>query len=294
MPRLRAGERVLIATHGLPTADAAVRWGSTFAAHQGLPVDVLAVIDPLAGPTPFAEAGVDYAELDRVERAALHDTVAAQLARVLPGVTVAVEFETGAPAELIARRAGTTSARLIVLGRGRHAMANRLLGDEAAIGVLRQSQTPVLAVTPDAAPSPVRIIIATDFSASATRAAELALAMASPASTIHLVHVEPTISEANAGDAWPLVYAAGVGALFDQLQRRIPPPAGATVRTHLLHGAPAAAIDALARAEQADLIALGTHGKSFTERWRLGSVAEATIRGAPCSILVAPTLSAPT
>ena len=35
-----------------------------------------------------------------------------------------------------------------------------------------------------------------------------------------------------------------------------------------------------------DLVALGTHGRKGIERALLGSVAEATVRYAPCSVLV--------
>lgn len=252
---------VLVATHGEPTADAAVRWGAAYATRRGLSLDVFTVIEPLTTPAPFAEAGIDYAQLDQIRRDAIHDDLTCQLARVLPGTTTPVEFETGAPAESIAGRAVTLKASVIVLGRGRHELADRLLGDEAAIGVLRRSHTPVLAVAPDAAPLPVRIVIATDFSASATRAAELALAMAGPEAIVDLVHVAPATPDATVGDTGPLVYAAGVGALFDQLLHRVSLAAGTTVRTHLLHGTPAAAIATLAHDARADLIALGTHGK---------------------------------
>jgi len=38
---------------------------------------------------------------------------------------------------------------------------------------------------------------------------------------------------------------------------------------------------------RADLIVLGSHGRSGIKRWILGSVAEAVVRHAPCSVEVA-------
>lgn len=51
-------------------------------------------------------------------------------------------------------------------------------------------------------------------------------------------------------------------------------------------GDPAECILALAREVDADLIAVGTHGKRGVERMVLGSVAEAVLRQAPCPVLV--------
>ncbi len=50
-------------------------------------------------------------------------------------------------------------------------------------------------------------------------------------------------------------------------------------------GVPAEVIVAEAQAEQADLIVVGTHGRSGLPHVLLGSVAEAVIRKAPCPVL---------
>lgn len=54
----------------------------------------------------------------------------------------------------------------------------------------------------------------------------------------------------------------------------------------MLHDEPARAILGFAERVQADLIALGSHGRRFMERLRLGSVAEAMLRAARCSVLI--------
>ena len=66
-------------------------------------------------------------------------------------------------------------------------------------------------------------------------------------------------------------------------------PAGAAVTTKVAHGAAAVtAIVEEARAWPADLIVIGTHGHSGFERFLLGSVAEKTLRKAPCPVLTIP------
>jgi nucleotide-binding universal stress UspA family protein len=60
---------------------------------------------------------------------------------------------------------------------------------------------------------------------------------------------------------------------------------GIEVRTHLRNEAPADAIVACAEELAADLIVMGTHGYTGVKHALLGSVAERTLRAAPCPVL---------
>jgi nucleotide-binding universal stress UspA family protein len=51
-------------------------------------------------------------------------------------------------------------------------------------------------------------------------------------------------------------------------------------------GRPAASIVEHARAEKADTIVVGTHGRTGLSRLVIGSVAERVVRLAPCDVLV--------
>ena len=62
----------------------------------------------------------------------------------------------------------------------------------------------------------------------------------------------------------------------------------AKVRTAFLHGAPWHEIVQLAKKEDADLIILGTHGRTGIRHALIGSVAEKVVRHAPCATLVVP------
>lgn len=58
-----------------------------------------------------------------------------------------------------------------------------------------------------------------------------------------------------------------------------------SVETQVVVGAPVAEILTTARVKGADLIAMGTHGRSGVARLVMGSVAEEVLRKAPCPVL---------
>ncbi len=59
---------------------------------------------------------------------------------------------------------------------------------------------------------------------------------------------------------------------------------GAQVKTLVLGGSAAEELSGAAEREQAPLIVMGCHGRSGPARWVLGSVAESTVRRAPCPV----------
>jgi nucleotide-binding universal stress UspA family protein len=63
-------------------------------------------------------------------------------------------------------------------------------------------------------------------------------------------------------------------------------PTAVAIEPRAAEGDPAREI--LAEAQSADLIVMGTHGRSGFERFVLGSVAERVLRKAPCSVLTIP------
>ena len=80
-----------------------------------------------------------------------------------------------------------------------------------------------------------------------------------------------------------------------QLEQIRPLDESIRVQHVLLEGDPATSIVSYAREPGADLIVMGTHGRTGMERLLMGSVAEKVLRDAPCSVLVVklPKKSAP-
>ena len=65
---------------------------------------------------------------------------------------------------------------------------------------------------------------------------------------------------------------------------------GIVATTHIVNGIPSERVIAAAQSEEADLIVVGTRGKSGLAHVLLGSTAERVIRSAPCPVLAVPTL----
>ncbi|HRG95193.1 MAG TPA: universal stress protein [Polyangiaceae bacterium] len=135
------------------------------------------------------------------------------------------------------------------------------------------------------------IVVGYDTSELAGRALEAAIAHAAslaPA-TVHVVRalaLMPGVDEdqgaANAQLA-RLDYQAE--ALRETVERQTL-PVGVTLVTHVNVGEPATILAEVARAADADFVFVGTHGRTGLARAFFGSIAERTVRLAPCSVVV--------
>jgi nucleotide-binding universal stress UspA family protein len=126
---------------------------------------------------------------------------------------------------------------------------------------------------------PIRTIIhPTDFSDRSESALSLAWSLARDhGALLILLHViVPT------EDSWFQQDAAEVREKLNQM-----PMPGAEVRVdrRLIEGIPASEILRVAAETNADLIVLGTHGRTGVARALLGSVAEQVVRRASCPVL---------
>ena len=138
----------------------------------------------------------------------------------------------------------------------------------------------------------MNILCATDFSepsqAAETKAFELARTLHADLIYIHvashpMLYGESVFSMAEV----QRVYDAEWRWAEDTLQGRMAAAqaAGITARWVLRAGAPHEQIIGAAQDEKADIIVIGTHGRSGLNRWLLGSVAERVVRLAPCPVL---------
>ena len=135
------------------------------------------------------------------------------------------------------------------------------------------------------------ILAATDFSAASEQAITYAASLALEfGATLHLVHVVP---DPVLAAAWSEAYAYDLDMLGERLRRdaerqlaeRAARIEGIVVTREALLGRPANTIVAIAAGRGADLIVVGTHGRSGVSHLFMGSVAERVVRSAPCPVL---------
>ena len=137
------------------------------------------------------------------------------------------------------------------------------------------------------------ILVGIDFSETsmgALRAAE-SLAQVATNSELHLLHAFgwPAVSLGSR----EVISASQLGLIGDldrarqELDKLVAPATRGVSRVtgHLRVGAPAKAIVQLAADVSADLIVVGTHGRTGFNRLMFGSVAEKVARTAPCPVL---------
>lgn len=193
----------------------------------------------------------------------------------------------GIPSEQIKKAAQDITADMIVVGtRGRTGLEVILLGSTAD-RVIRDAPCPVLAVPMAAATPSIRHVMAPlDFSSPSLDAVEYAIQVANHfGAKMTLVHVlEPMYYDAEPGLQSMEANWVHWRTQLEQLAGLIS-SFGLATGTVIRGGVPTDSILDCAREQGCDLIVMGTHGRRGWARLRLGSVAEAVIRQAPCPVL---------
>jgi nucleotide-binding universal stress UspA family protein len=141
-----------------------------------------------------------------------------------------------------------------------------------------------------------RILFATDFSSASARAFDQAVELARTAGAeLLIVHVhQPSQLFPTDVAVSPAVYEeleeklregaqASLAGLVAEAGRR-----GLRAQALLLTGFADQAIGEAARDRQADLVVVGTHGRTGVRRFLLGSVASRVITVAPCPVMTVP------
>ncbi len=145
-----------------------------------------------------------------------------------------------------------------------------------------------------------KILVPVDFSEGSRRALELALALAkkldAQVTVLHVVDYPPPYSQV---EALTMVAPAEGEVTFDTFLRKrahedmkefVEPfeKAGVELPIEFESGS---ASDGIARAAGelgADMVVMGTHGRTGLKRLMIGSVAERTLRYCPCPVLTIP------
>ncbi|AZH25728.1 universal stress protein [Haloplanus aerogenes] len=265
-------DTILIPTDGSDAATTAARYGLVLAERVDATVHVLSVVDP---DRVVTDAVGDVDDLVRRQRALLSDRARDAVERVEAEAPASIDIRTHVvedrPARALATAIDDYDADLVAMGTHGRSGVDRYLFGSLAERTLRTAHVPVLAVREadvETDPTVETILVATDGSEAATRAGDHAVAVAAATGArLHALTVgddeEPARRLANRA-------------------RETGVDASAAVRT----GHPHEAIREYAETVDADLVVLGTHGRSGVERVLLGSVAERTLRTATRPVLV--------
>lgn len=269
--------KILVATDFSEHSAVALAQATEVAANQGAELLLLHVTDAAEAPAELA-AAVDELTKRGLSSTGLH--------------------RPGHADETVVAVAQELDVNLVVTGtRGRTGITRFLLGSVAE-KVVRSCHTNVLVAREDEGESAgfERVLVPSDFSPASEKALRLALALAAPGAEIEIFH------------SWQFPPGTQTTALTDEAHGPLAELRQQIIAKNESQGAawietyqsdrvklsftqdfgPAAVVvhDKLDAGDY-DLVAMGTHGYRGFRRFLLGSVAEATVRHAPCSVLVA-------
>ncbi|HLV81130.1 MAG TPA: universal stress protein [Chthonomonadaceae bacterium] len=287
-------EHILVCSDSSEQALLAAQIAAEIAKRFGSETLLLSVL-PLTPYMEVWEMGID-GEVLKEWAQAVHADVRQHTLPCLDqaGVPCRVRGEIGQPVETILRIAAGEHADLIVLGnRGLSAWKALLIGSVSE-GVLHHAACPVLiARGAHAAGKPAgfrKILLATDGSDGAGKAAQMAAALAGKfdaalvaLSVFHPQAVYPGVSKE---DLEPEVYAERVRVKVAERTAEALSKLDARYTFRQETGHPAEKIVQIAAEEDFDLIVLGRRGLGGFQAMLLGSVSDRVAHHAPCPVLV--------
>jgi nucleotide-binding universal stress UspA family protein len=291
--------RIAVATDGSDAALGALRVAQALAERHEAVVEVVSVLEaiPIRSLVSAETIALARRELEEAGLMALERQVAEQLATVGPEAAAwPLSIELGSAAPTIVRVARAKGATLIVLGLGRHALADRWLGTETALRVMRLAHLPVLAVPAGARELPASALAAVDFSEFSRDAIDTALHLLRPRGTLHLAHVFWSATRETpwaGGLDWLESVKKQTRLELEEYAQALETSADVRVPTHYLAGDPGRELLRLAGTLGVEMIVAGSHGAGFFGRILMGSVSRRLVRGATCSVLIAPPRTVP-
>jgi nucleotide-binding universal stress UspA family protein len=276
-------DSILVPTDGSPGSERAFEAAVTLAGNHGATVHVLAVVNE-HGPTDDswdydgdspAEAFME-SQTDRIDTS---------------GLTITPVVREGTIHQEILDYADEAGIDLIAMGtHGRTGVRRFLLGSVTE-KVVRLADVPVLSVKADAEPGSISfddILLPTDGSSGAEAAIDPAGTLASKTdATVHVVSVVDTrslgidVGSTVIVDKLEAVATEAVGTASDRLSEL----GVGTVETAVAHGVPYRALLDAIEDTDADLVVIGTHGRTGIDRYLLGSVAEKLVRTSPVPVM---------
>jgi nucleotide-binding universal stress UspA family protein len=281
---------IAIATDGADEADGVIKLAAAIASRLGAELQTISVIEDIVPPGELSAVTAlgGALEFEYINPETRARAIEQQCVRVL-GARLPTTVRVGQVGDEIDSFARETACGLIVAGRGRHRLAERLLGDEHLPRLLRETSCPVLAASDRLCAVPKRVVVGVDFEGDDFAIARTAMSIAGADAEIHLVHVRLDV---------PLVVpGAGSGmAMYDddvidglrQLREDLSLRADRAVITSI-KGEPSHSLIDYGSRVDADLIAVGTHNDGLIRRLLVGSTTTRLLRSTDISLLAVPT-----
>lgn len=290
----RPVKTVLVATDYSECAGFALAWARRLAGRHGANLVVHHALAPPQGAPAFPELVPYPPELHEQYRKAAQDRLdqAASDAQK-DGIEATVDLQVGPAVSTILLAAEKHDADVIVTGtRGLSGLRHVLLGSTAE-RLVQHSPIPVLSVHPEMQPPERigRILVPTDFSDDGEAPLDAAVRILGDTNAeiviFHAFHVPVEYTHLAGGFVMPDLARSALGEARDALERIAAPlrATGQNVTVAAREGYPAQAIEIEARDREVDLIAMGTHGRSFLPHVVLGSTAERVVQHSPCPVL---------
>jgi len=290
----RPVKTVLVATDFSECSDDAIVWARKLAGRHGARLVVHHALAPPQGAPAFPEFVPYPPELHEQYRKAAQDRLddAAEDAQ-RAGLDAVVDLQVGPAVSPILMAAEKHEADVIVAGtRGLSGLRHVLLGSTAE-RLVQHSPIPVLAVHPGMRPGEKvgRILVPTDFSDDDHEPLEAAIRLVGDGDAeivlFHAFHVPVEYTHLAGGFVMPDLARSALSEARDALERVAEPlrKTGRQVTVTAREGYAAQAIEIEAREREVDLIAMGTHGRSFLPHVVLGSTAERVVQHSPCPVL---------
>lgn len=276
--------KILAAIDGSGSSRNALLQAFRLAVDEKCWITVLSVIPPYDGDIDLTGVGDVRASLARPCEDALQS---AQKLADEERILIKTVCEEGEAYERIVDLAEGENCGIIVMGRrGMHPLERALIGSVTA-RVIGFTQRDVLVVPDRTALGWKRILVGTDgsrFSAAATaRAIDFAKAYGGELLVVSVVDV-PAEFYAEAPQAVEDMIAKA--RTYTAAVRQQAAAAGVPAESFIGEAEAYEAIIKLAAEQQADMIVMGSHGRTGLRRLLMGSVTEKVIGYAPCPVLV--------
>jgi nucleotide-binding universal stress UspA family protein len=295
-------KKILVAVDFSDESEVAVHQALGVARHVGASLTLLhvgSVLEKPEGIPPSMHSTVaeylrvvdQYLAEDRRKLEDMRERLSGQ------GVEVSHMVIDGIPDKGICKAAQEVGADLVVTGsHGRTGVKRFFLGSVAE-RVARMAGTSVMVTRPakDTAGGYRRVLVATDFSDLSERALEVGIALAAAGGVVDVLHCwylppmsypyyAPTKAASDLVASIRDSITAGNESTGKELLARH--GGDRVLNFHQVESAPAQGIQEWLEKYEYDLVVTGSHGRRGAARLLLGSVAEKTVRHAPCSVLV--------